>query len=435
MERIYLSPPDIGQTERDAVMRAFDSNWITTLGPEVDAFEAEVAEFTGAPAAAALNTATAALHIALVLAGVERGDEVWVSTFTFVAPANAVMYIGAKIRFIDSEWQTWNMDPDLLAAELALAAEQDRLPKAVVAVDLYGQCAQLDRIAQICDGFGVTLIEDAAEAIGASWQGRHAGTYGRFGVYSFNGNKIITTGGGGVLVGSPEDMERARYLASQARQPVPHYEHDEIGFNYRLSNILAAMGRAQLERLPAIVARCREINSVYRTELGSIEGVGFMPWDDRGEPNGWLTALTLDHAIIESGITPIGICKAMADHQIEARPSWKPMHHQKVFVDYPVAGGSVSDEIFDRGFCLPSGSSLTDADLERVVAAVRGAARAVEALGSVCSFGGQSIRCSTGRPSDRRSQAPAQGPPDFLVLAVDLPVLASDSTASSSDNG
>lgn len=372
MAKIYLSPPDVGTAERDAVMRAFDSNWITTLGPEVDAFEAEICAYTGAPSAAAFSSCTAALHLALVLAGVERGDEVWISTLTFIAPANAIFYVGAIPRFIDSERETWNMDPDLLEAELAEAAKANRLPKAVVAVDLYGQAAQLDRIAAACEQFGVTLIEDAAEALGATWGDRYAGTFGRFGVFSFNGNKIMTTSGGGMLVGSPEDMARAKYLGSQAKLPVPHYEHDEVGYNYRLSNILAAMGRAQLERLPAIIDRCQTINATYRSALGGIEGVDFMPWDARGTTNGWLTVMTLDHELRGRGVGPMDVCDALAAEEIEARPSWKPMHQQKLFADAPLAGGAVADDLFDSGVCLPSGSTLTDADLDRVIAALRG---------------------------------------------------------------
>ena len=249
------------------------------------------------------------------------------------------------------------------------------MPKAVIAVDLYGQSAQLDRIAWLCDEYGVVLIEDAAEAIGATWQGRPAGTWGRYGVYSFNGNKIMTTGGGGALVGPVEDMERARYLASQARQPAPHYEHDEIGFNYRLSNVLAALGRAQLERLPGIVARCREINTRYRTGLADADGVGFMPWDERGDPNGWLTVITLDSALVEVGVTPLAVCDALAAQEIEARPAWKPMHRQKAFLGVPLVGGAVADWVFDHGVCLPSGSGLSDADVDRVIGAVLEAVR------------------------------------------------------------
>lgn len=373
MSKIYLSPPDMGDSERDAILRAFDSNWITTLGPEVDAFESEVCEFTDAPAGAAVVSGTAALHLALNLAGVGTGDEVWVSTLTFIAAANAVVYTGAGLRFVDSEWDTWNMDPDLLATELEAAAAAGRLPAAVIAVHLYGQCARIDRIAQVCEQFGVVLIEDAAESLGATWQGRHAGTWSRYGVYSFNGNKIITTSGGGMLVGAPDDMQRARYLASQARRPTLHYEHEEVGYNYRLSNILAAMGRAQLERLPSIVDRCRRINAVYRSELGTIDGVDFMPWDDRGSPNGWLSVMTLDRRLLDAGVTPATLCSELAAADIEARPAWKPMHRQKVFDGVPVIGGAVADEIFERGVCLPSGSGLSESDQQRVIDAVNAA--------------------------------------------------------------
>lgn len=373
MGRIYLSPPDMGDSEREAIMRAFDSNWITTLGPEVDGFEADIVDFTGAPAAAAVTSGTAALHLALILAGVDRGDEVWVSTFTFAAAANAVVYTGADLRFVDSEWSTWNMDPDLLAAGLDEAAVEGRLPKAVIAVHLYGQCARIDRIAEICAAHDIALIEDAAESLGATWQDRHAGTWGRYGAYSFNGNKIITTSGGGMLVGAPDDMDRARYLASQARLPALHYEHDEVGYNYRLSNILAAMGRAQLERLPAIIDRCHEINATYRRELAEVDGVDFMPWDERGRPNGWLTVMTLDRVRLDSGITPATVCAALDAAEIEARPGWKPMHQQKAFDGVPVIGGAVADQIFERGICLPSGSGLTDDEQARVIDAVRDA--------------------------------------------------------------
>lgn len=369
--RIYLSPPDVGAVEREALLRAFDSRWITPLGPEVDAFEAEICDLTGAEAAAALSSGTAALHLALLLAGVGPADEVWVSTLTFVAPANAVRYVGADLRFIDSERETWNMDPEVLSGELEAAAAADRLPAAVIAVDLYGQCAQLDRISTLCDRFGVPLIEDAAEALGATWRGRSAGTWGAYGVYSFNGNKILTTGGGGMLVGPAEDVERARHLAAQARLPELHYEHEETGFNYRLSNLLAGVGRGQLERLPAMIGRRREINAHYRAALGDVGGVGFMPWDDRGAPNGWLTVMTLGKEQIDSGLTPAKVCAHLDADGIEARPAWKPMHHQPVFKGDPVAGGGVADEVFERGVCLPSGSGLDREDLGRVVAALR----------------------------------------------------------------
>lgn len=369
--RIHLSPPDVGDAEREALLRAFDSNWITPLGPEVDAFEAEVCEFTGAEDAAALVSGTAALHLALLLAGAGEGSEVWVSTLTFVAPANAVRYVGAELRFIDSERDTWNMDPDLLEAELVSAAASGRLPVAVIVVDIYGQCAQLDRIAELCGRYGVCLIEDAAEAIGATWKGRPAGTWADYGALSFNGNKIMTTAGGGMLVGPAGDMERARYLASQARKPVLHYEHEEVGYNYRLSNILAALGRAQLERLPQIMKRCEQINAHYREAFGGIAGLEFMPRDDRGTPNSWLTVMTVNQSLLDRGTTPQHICERLGAEEIEARPAWKPMHLQNMFAGVPIAGGAVAEDLFDRGVCLPSGSGMTDADVERVSDAVR----------------------------------------------------------------
>lgn len=355
-------------SERERLIAAFDSNWITTLGAEVDGFEADVVEFCGAEAAVALSSGTAALHLALLLHGIGQGDEVWVSTLTFVAPANAVRYVGASLRFVDSETETWNMDPDLLESALADAAVSDRLPKAVIVVDIYGQCAQLDRIAEICERYGVTVIEDAAEAIGATWHGRHAGTWGELAAFSFNGNKIITTGGGGMLVGPQEQIDRARYLSQQARQPVLHYEHVEVGYNYRLSNLLAAVGRGQLAELPAKIDRRREIRLAYVAGLADVAGIAFMPWDERGRPNGWLTLLTLDPGL---AITPHEFCAVLEQSNIEARPAWKPMHLQPVFEGVPVIGGNVAAQLFERGVCLPSGSSMSEDDVDRVIEAVR----------------------------------------------------------------
>jgi len=353
--------------ERERLLAAFDSNWITTLGAEVDGFEADIAAFTGIDSAVALSSGTAALHLALVLLGVGPGDEVWVSTFTFVAPANAVRYVGADLRFVDSERETWNMDPDLLESALEDAARAGRRPKAVIAVDLYGQCAQLDRISAACDRYEVALIEDAAEALGAAWQGRPAGSWGRLAAFSFNGNKMITTSGGGMLVGDRDLTDRARYLAQQARQPVLHYEHTDVGYNYRLSNLLAAVGRGQLADLPAKVDRRHEINARYRSGLGDLDAISFMPWDPRGRPNGWLSVVTLDPT---APVTPSELCARLDAVDIEARPAWKPMHLQPVFADVPVIGGSVAAELFERGVCLPSGSAMTDDDVDRVIGAV-----------------------------------------------------------------
>ncbi len=365
--RLHLSPPDVGPRERALLLDAFDSNWITTAGPHVAAFEAELRELSGAEASLALQSGTAAIHLALLLAGVGPGDEVVVPTLTFVAPAAACRQIGATVRFVDSERETWNIDPDLL--DVALSSGPP--PAAVVVVDIYGQCAQLDRVAEVCARHGVPLIEDAAEAVGATWQGRAAGTWGRFGVYSFNGNKIITTGGGGALLGSAEDIERARHLASQARQPVLHYEHTETGFNYQLSNLLAAVGRGQLESLPNKIEALHRINARYREALADLPGVMFMPWDPRGLPNGWLTVVQLDPATVP--VAPAELCAALDRAEIEARPTWKPMHLQPVFAHAPTVGGEVAAELYERGVCLPSGSAMTDEDVDRVVAAIRAA--------------------------------------------------------------
>ncbi len=271
--RIYLSPPDMSDRERASLMAAFDSNWIAPLGPEVDAFEEDLAVRTGVSAAAALSSGTAALHLAMVLLDVGPGDEVWTSTLTFVATANVIRYAGATPVFIDSERASWNMDPELLREALRDAADRGHLPKAIIAVDLYGQCADYDAIGASCAEFEVPLIEDAAEALGATYRGRPAGSFGSMGVLSFNGNKIITTSGGGALLSNDAGLvAQARHLASQARQPVAHYEHRELGYNYRLSNLLASVGRAQLSRLDAFVARRREIHDGYRAALEKLTG-------------------------------------------------------------------------------------------------------------------------------------------------------------------
>ncbi len=277
-DRILLSSPDVGPLERDALLRAFDSGWVAPVGPELDAFEADLAAFTGWPGTVAMSSGTAALHLALLTLGVGPGDDVLVSSFTFAATANAVAYTGATPTFLDSEVTSWNLDPQLLADALASADAAGRLPAAVVAVDLYGQCADYDAIVPLCAQYGVPLVEDAAEALGSTHRGRAAGTLGDVGILSFNGNKIITTSGGGALLSpDPAVADRVRYLATQARQPEVHYEHTDVGFNYRLSNLLAAMGRAQLERLPDMSARRLAINEHYRDQLAEVAGLAFMP--------------------------------------------------------------------------------------------------------------------------------------------------------------
>ena len=374
MARIFLSPPDVGEHERQLLLDAFDSNWIAPLGPQVDAFEAELAVYVGVGHAAALSSGTAALHLALQLLEVGPGDEVLTSTLTFAATANAVTYVGARPAFVDVDPGTWQLDPALLAETLQARARQGRLPAAVITVDLYGQCADADAIADACARFDVPIIEDAAEALGATYKDRRAGALGRVAVLSFNGNKIITTSGGGMLVADDAPLvERARFLATQARDPAPHYEHSTVGYNYRLSNLLAAVGRAQLAGLDAKVAARRRVNARYRDGLAHLPGLGFMPEAPYGRSTCWLTCVTV--AAEAFGATPDEIRKALAAADIEARPVWKPMHLQPVFAGCAVAGGAVSADLFARGLCLPSGSNLAPGDQDRVIDVVRALAR------------------------------------------------------------
>ncbi len=365
-ERIYLSPPDMTKKEREALLAAFDSNWIAPLGPEVDAFERELAARAGVGAAAALSSGTAALHLALVLLDVGPGDEVWTATMTFAATANAIRYVGATPVFIDSEPETWNLDPARLREALREASRRGALPKALIAVDLYGQCADYDAILAACDEHGVVVIEDAAEALGATYRERPAGSFGAVGVFSFNGNKVITTSGGGALV-SNDDMlvERARHLASQARQPVAHYEHEEVGYNYRLSNLLAALGRAQLSRLDALIDTRRKINQRYRRAFEEIDGITFLSEAPGRRSNCWLTCILLDESRL--GATPDQVRRHLEAQNIEARPVWKPMHLQPAYRDCRVVGGEVAEGLFRRGLCLPSGSTLSTEMQQRVI--------------------------------------------------------------------
>jgi dTDP-4-amino-4,6-dideoxygalactose transaminase len=365
--RIFLSAPDIGADERALLLDAVDSNWIAPVGPHVDAFEREMAEVVGVGHAVALSSGTAALHLALLLAGVRPDDEVLVPTLTFIATANAVVYAGGRPVFVDSDRASWNVDPDLVAEELASRARAgSRQYAAVVAVDLYGQCCDYDRLWASCHEHGVPLVEDAAEALGATYGTRQAGSLGDTGILSFNGNKIITTSGGGMLVTDRDEMaHRARHLATQARERFLHYEHVEVGFNYRMSNLLAAVGRGQLRHLHGKVARRREIHSRYREALGDIEGVSFMPEADFGQSTRWLTVALVDPDGF--GADSHDLIARFEAADIEARPAWKPMHRQPVFSGSRVIGGSVADSIFDFGICLPSGSGMTDADVDRVI--------------------------------------------------------------------
>jgi dTDP-4-amino-4,6-dideoxygalactose transaminase len=370
MSRVYLSPPDVGDEDRRMLLDAFDSNWIAPLGPDVDAFELELAERIGVGHGVALSSGTAALHLALLLVGVQPGDEVLVPSFTFVATANAVRYVGARPVFVDCSASTWNIDPELVASALQDGARRGRLPKALITVDLYGQTADYAPLIALCEEYGVPLIEDAAEALGSTYRGRDAGSFGSAGVFSFNGNKIITTSGGGMLMTSSGELaEKARSLASQARDPAPHYQHSLLGFNYRLSNLLAALGRAQLRGLDARVSKRRQINDAYRSALADLPGIAFMPVAGYGESNCWLTCITVDPDRFGADREQIRVALEAVD--VESRPTWKPLHLQPLYADSPVLGGAVSADIFDRGLCLPSGSTLSNQDHERIVEVIR----------------------------------------------------------------
>ena len=348
------------------LLEAFDSGWIAPLGPHVDAFENEMSSYLGGCHAVALSSGTAALHLALQLVGVSRGDLVLVPTLTFVATAAAASYLGARIAFVDSTPRSWNLDPELLGEELQRRARINDLPAAVIAVDLYGQCADYAAITSMCQEYDVALVEDAAEALGARYGGRAAGTFGTAATLSFNGNKIITTSGGGMLVTADADLaQHARYLATQARDPVPHYEHRAVGYNYRLSNLLAAVGRAQLGGLDRRVERRREINVAYRQAFSGLPGVDFMPLDPAGEPTWWLTCVTIDPDTF--GASPEYVRGRLEASNVEARPTWKPLHMQPAFAGCEVRGGPVAEGIFRSGLCLPSGSSLTDEQLATVI--------------------------------------------------------------------
>jgi len=368
-KRIFLSPPHMGPDERGLLLEAFDSNWIAPLGPHVDAFEREVAARVGVAHAAALSSGTAALHLALRILGVGPGDEVLASTLTFSATVNPVVYQGATPVFIDATPASWNMDPALLAEELEACARRGTLPKAVIAVDLYGQPADYRPILEACHRHGVPLVEDAAEALGATYQGKAAGSFGAMGILSFNGNKIITTSGGGMLLSDRKDwIDEARFLATQARDPAPHYQHSQLGFNYRLSNLLAAVGRGQLRVLDDRVARRRAIRERYREAFARLPGVVMMPEPAGSASNAWLTCLTIDPAA--AGVAREAVRLRLEASNIEARPVWKPMHLQPIFRGCRVRGGEVAATLFEQGLCLPSGSSLSDRDQDRVIADV-----------------------------------------------------------------
>ncbi|MEG4632708.1 DegT/DnrJ/EryC1/StrS family aminotransferase [Microcoleus sp. AR_TQ3_B6] len=369
LKQILLSTPHMGSLEQEFVKEAFDTNWIAPVGPHVDAFEQEFCEVVGAKHAAAVTSGTAALHLALQLIGVGSGDEVFCSTLTFIATATPITYLGAKPVFIDSDRTSWNLNPDLFREALDKRAKIGSLPKAVVIVHLYGQSCDIDPILEACNAYEIPLIEDAAESLGASYKNRSPGSFGKIGIFSFNGNKIITTSGGGMLVSDDQKLvEKARFLATQARDPAPHYQHSEIGYNYRLSNVLAGIGRGQLRVLEERVEARRHNFEVYKQALGNLPGIEFMPEAAFGKSTRWLTCLTIDPAAFGADREQVRL--ALAQKKIEARPVWKPLHLQPVFADCECIEGAVAQELFEYGLCLPSGSNLTDEDLERVTSAI-----------------------------------------------------------------
>ena len=431
--RLFLSPPHLGSAELDFVCEAFASNYIAPLGPMVDAFEREFAEYVGIPHCLALASGTAAMHLALRELGIVPGDELLASTLTFIGSVTPATFLGASVAFIDADEESWNLNPDLLAEELAECAGRGKLPKVVIPTDLYGQCCDLEGIQQICNRYAIPVVADAAEAMGARYYQRsgnggqraeggrtnenaatphpgplperrgegggqrtvagkqkaeppnpklstqpplssagacHAGYGAKAAVFSFNGNKIITTSGGGMLASHDERLiAHARKLSQQAREPAAHYEHSEIGYNYRLSNILAAIGRGQLRVLDERVAAKRRIFEQYRQLLADLPGITFMPESPHGRCNRWLTVILIDRA--EFGATPEQVRLALEAENIEARPIWKPMHLQPVFQGCRIRGGAVSEQLFRTGLCLPSGTAMTDSDLERVAEIIR----------------------------------------------------------------
>ncbi len=366
---ILLSTPHMGEQELEFVKEAFETNWIAPVGPHVDAFEQEFTQVIGVRHAAAVSSGTAALHLALRLIGVEAGDEVFCSTLTFIATASPITYLNAKPVFIDSDRISWNMNPDLLREALEQRARTGKLPKAVVLVHLYGQSADIDLILEVCNAFEVPLVEDAAESLGATYKGRSPGSFGKVSIFSFNGNKIITTSGGGMLVSDDPDLvSKARFLATQARDPAPHYQHSEIGYNYRLSNVLAGIGRGQLRVLEQRVQARRRNFEVYQQALGKLPGIKFMPEAAFGRATRWLSCITINPA--EFGANREQVRSSLAEQQIEARPVWKPLHLQPVFAGCESIGGAVSEDLFKYGLCLPSGSNLTNEDLDQVILAI-----------------------------------------------------------------
>lgn len=373
-ERIYLSSPHMSDEghELEYIKEAFETNWIAPLGKNVDEFEREFAEKIGIKHAAAVSSGTAAMHLALMAAGVGKGDIVFCQSLTFAATANPIIYQNATPVFIDSDYETWNMCPKALRRAFEKYAKLGKLPKAVIVVHLYGLSADMDEIMAICNEYGVTLIEDAAESLGSRYKGKQTGTFGDYGIFSFNGNKIITTSGGGMLVSNnAEGIAKARFWATQAREKERHYEHKELGYNYRMSNVVAGIGRGQLKVLDQRVEKKRYIFDFYKRELGKLPGIKCMPTNEWDEPNCWLSCILLDEQT-----RPREIIEALEAENIESRPIWKPMHLQPYYEEFDFITlqeqGSIAEDIFNRGVCLPSDTKMTDQDLARVVGVIRG---------------------------------------------------------------
>lgn len=376
-EPIFLSKAHVSDLEVEAVTRAVLSGWVTPLGPEVDAFEREISDFVGIPHAVALASGTSALQLGLKALGIEPGDDVIVPTLTFAATAFAVVHAGANPVFLDVEDRSWNLDPELLRNVLEQKQAANHLPTAVIPVDLLGRTADYEPILAACSDYGVPVLADAAESLGATYREVNAGSLGDAAVFSFNGNKIMTTSGGGMLVSHDEALiERVRFWSTQSREPMPWYEHQEIGYNYRMSNILAALGRAQLERLPEMIARRTQIREMYIEGLGEIDGIRVQGDPTWGRSNNWLTSILLDPDVHSMG-TILKLQEALAEQRIEVRPVWKPMHQQPVFAGSESHLTGVADKVFATALCLPSGAGLSDDEISRVIDAI---SRVIDAI-------------------------------------------------------
>ena len=368
-ERIHLSLAHLGGHEKNYVSKAFEDNWVTTAGPNLEQFEKDLCQYTGAQHAVAVSSGTAAIHLALLALGTGPGDEVLCSTFTFIASANPILYTGATPVFVESEASTWNMSPEWLEKAILERKKQGKKPKAIILVHLYGMPALLEELLAVADKYGIPVVEDAAESLGSRYRKQQTGTFGKIGIYSFNGNKIITTSGGGAIItNDPEIAAQVRFLANQAKDPAPYYQHSQMGFNYRLSNICAGIGRGQMEVLEKRVKQRREIFAFYEEQLRPLPGISFLREPPGTISNRWLTCLLIDKA---SGTTADALRLHLESANIEARLLWKPLHLQPLFAETPYYGDRLSEKLFATGLCLPSGSSLTEEELHRVVKAIR----------------------------------------------------------------